>query len=253
MHLKFSNLVLDRPLAVIDLESTGVDPREDRVVEIATLKFLPDGRVEQYHQRINPGQPIPASATTVHGITDADVASMPPFAALAPAIHRVLRDCDLGGFGIASFDVPLLIAEFARVNMPFRIAGRAVLDALILFRRFHPRDLVSAVRVYLDRGHEGAHSAVADARAAVEVLDRQIERHGLPTTPAGLHATLVEVDVAGKFRRDVNGNPTFAFGKHAGKSLAEVAATDRAYLEWMLARPFLDDVHELIRRALARR
>jgi len=246
-------LKLDRPLAVVDLESTGVDPAADRVVEVALLKLFPGGEQESYHQRVNPGIPIPAAATAVHQIRDADVAAAPPFASIASELFRTLDGCDLAGFGITSFDLPLLTAEFMRVGRPFPVASRRVIDVLVLYRKLHPRTLAAAVREYLGLEHAGAHSAVADARAAVEVLDRQIERHGLPTTPAALHATLVEVDVAGKFRRDADGTPLFAFGKHAGKSLAEVAASDRAYLDWMLARPFLDDVHDLIRRALASR
>jgi hypothetical protein len=83
------------------------------------------------------------------------------------------------------------------------------------------------------------------------VLDRQVGRHALPPTPAELHASLVEVDVAGRFRRDEVGHIVFAFGKYSGQRLGEVAARDPGYLKWMLGRPFLDDVHDLVRRALA--
>jgi DNA polymerase-3 subunit epsilon len=251
MPLTLSNLTLDRPLAALDLESTGVDPASDRVVEVAVLTLLPGGGQELYHRRVNPGVPIPAAATAVHGIADADVADAPPFAAIAAELFATLFGCDLAGFGIVSFDLPLLAAEFARVGLPFRVAGRRVVDVLALYRRQYPRDLASAVREYLGRAHEGAHSAAADARAAAEVLDRQVGRHGLPPTPAGLHAALVEVDVAGRFCRDGEGRAVMGFGKYAGRLLAEVAACDPGYLRWMLGRPFLDDVHDLVRRALA--
>jgi len=179
------------------------------------------------------------------------VAGAPPFAAIAPELFATLHGSDLAGFGIATFDLPLLAAEFARAGLPFRAAGRRVVDVLALYRRLHPRTPGAAVREYLGRAHEGAHSALADARAAAEVLDRQVGRHGLPATPAGLHASLVEVDVAGRFRRDGMDQVVFAFGKYAGRPLAEVAACDRGYLRWVLTRPFLDDVHALVRGALA--
>jgi DNA polymerase-3 subunit epsilon len=250
MSVSLSNLVLDRPLAVLDLETTGVDPATDRIVEVAVVTLLPNGRQEQFHRRVDPGVPIPPAATAVHGITDADVIGAPPFSAIAPELFATLHGSDLAGFGIASFDLPLLAAEFARVRLPFRVAGRRVIDVLALYRRWYPRDLTSAVREYLGREHADAHSAVADARVAAEVLDRQVERHALPPTPAELHAALVEVDVAGRFRRDA-GHVVFAFGKYSGQSLAEVAARDPGYLNWMLGRPFLDDAHDLVRRALA--
>jgi DNA polymerase-3 subunit epsilon len=250
MSVSLSNLVLDRPLAVLDLETTGVDPAADRIVEVAVLTLLPGGKHDLFHQRLNPGVPIPPAASAVHGITDADVIGSPTFAAVAPELFATLHGSDLAGFGIASFDLPLLAAEFARVRLPFRVAGRRVIDVLALYRRCHPRDLTSAVREYLGRDHADAHSAVADARATAEVLGRQVERHALPPTPAELHAALVEVDVAGRFRREA-GHVVFAFGKYSGQLLAEVAARDPGYLKWMLGRPFLDDAHDLVRRALA--
>jgi len=250
MSVSLSNLVLDRPLAVLDLETTGVDPAADRIVEMAVLTLLPGGKHELFHQRLNPGVPIPPAASAVHGITDTDVIGGPTFAAVAPELFATLHGSDLAGFGIASFDLPLLAAEFARVRLPFRVAGRRVIDVLALYRRCHPRDLTSAVREYLGRDHADAHAAVADARATAEVLDRQVERHALPPTPAELHAALVEVDVAGRFRREA-GHVVFAFGKYSGQLLAEVAARDPGYLKWMLGRPFLDDAHDLVRRALA--
>ena len=139
--LTLSNLILDRPLAVIDLETTGLDPSADRVVEVAVLTLLPHGKSELFHRRVNPGVPIPAGAAAVHGLSDADVAGAPPFAAVAPELFATLHGCDLAGFGIGTFDLPLLAAEFARVGLPFRVAGRRFVDALALYRRLYPRDL----------------------------------------------------------------------------------------------------------------
>ena len=70
----FKSLLLEKPLAIVDLETTGTDPQTDRIVEIAILKITPDGERLRRVQRLNPGVPIPPAATEVHGITDADVA-----------------------------------------------------------------------------------------------------------------------------------------------------------------------------------
>ncbi|OWK35686.1 3'-5' exonuclease [Fimbriiglobus ruber] len=204
-----------------------------------------------YRRRINPGVPIPPAATAVHGIGDADVATAPPFRALAHDLFARLKDVDLAGFGVAGFDLPLLTAEFARVGLRFKVAGRAVLDALDVYRRKEPRDLASAVRFYVGRDHTGAHSAVTDVRAAAEVLDRQVGAYQLPATPAALYATLTDVDVARRFRRDDRQRIVFAFGKYAGQPLDEVGGRDPGYLDWMLRQSFLDDVRCLVQRALA--
>jgi DNA polymerase-3 subunit epsilon len=240
-------------LAVIDLESTGTDPLEDRIVELAVLTVDPTGSEDLFSTRVNPGRPIPPAATAVHGIADADLRDAPAFADVAPELVRRLSGCDLAGFGIAGFDLPLLCAECARAGVAFALKGRAVLDALSVYRRFEARTLAAAVAFYLGRSHQGAHAAAADARAAAEVLDAQVGRYRLPAAPAALHGALVEVDVAGKFRLGPGGAVVFAFGKYCGRPLAEVARSDPRYLEWVLTRPFLADVHDLVRAALAAR
>lgn len=250
MTYRLEHLKPRRPLAVLDLESTGADPATDRVVELAVLTLAPDRAGDLFVTRVNPRRPIPAAATAVHGIGDADVRDAPTFAALAADLNRQLADCDLAGFGITGFDLPLLAAEFARAGVSFPLAGRAVLDALTVYRRHEARTLAAAVAFYLGREHAGAHAAGADALAAAAVLDAQVGRYGLPAAPAELHAALVEVDVAGKFRRGPDGAVVFGFGKHAGRPLADVARTDPDYLGWMLTRPFLADVHDRVRAAL---
>jgi DNA polymerase-3 subunit epsilon len=249
LRVRLSHLAPDRPLCAIDLETTGPDPARDRVVEVGVVKVEPDGTAAVVRQLVHPGRLIPPAATAVHGIADPDVAAAPPFAAVARPLASFLAGADLAGFGVARFDLPLLAAEFARAGVPFAVAGRQVVDALTVFHRHEPRDLAAAVRFYLGRDHVGAHSAVADARAALAVLDAQVGRYGLPPTPAGLHARFGDADVAGQFRRGPDGGPVFGFGKHAGRSLAAVAATDPGYLDWLLGRPLLDDARTLVRAA----
>src|SRR5262245_8419896 len=124
MNFKLTNVSIDRPLAVLDLESTGLDVARDRIVEAAVLKLNPGARPASYQRLVHPGVPIPTAATLVHGIADADVAGAPAFAAVAGDLLRFLGGCDLAGFGIAAFDLPLLAAECARAGRRFQVAGR---------------------------------------------------------------------------------------------------------------------------------
>ena len=112
-------LKLSRPLAVFDIESTGIVPQRDRIVEIAVLKVQPDGSQRSTVRRLNPGIPIPAGATAIHGISDADVADAPSFADIAEKLFNYLSDCDLAGYNISGFDVPILEAEFKRAGYDF--------------------------------------------------------------------------------------------------------------------------------------
>jgi DNA polymerase-3 subunit epsilon len=251
------NIRLERPLVVLDLETTGKRVQIDRIVEISTLKLLPDGTNQIKTRRLNPGIPIPPEATEVHGITDADVANETSFRQIARGLAAYLEGCDLCGYNIWSFDVKVLLAEFKRAEVPFSTEGRHIVDPCRIFFRREPRDLTGALRFYCGMGHEGAHKAEADVLAALLVLDGQAERyHDLPRTIPGLHASMEYpdmVDPDGKFVRREDGAIVFAFGKkHPGERLDEVARTDPDYLGWILKDDFSDEVKLVVRQALER-
>lgn len=246
-----THLRLDRPLVVLDNETTGPDPRTDRVIEVAAILYRPGEQPSVLHHRVDPGVPIPPEATAVHGLRDADIAGCPPFGAVARGVLDFLAAADLAGYNLA-FDLRVLSAEFARSGLAFDLTGRAAVDPMRVFHRREPRDLAAAVAFYLGRPHPAAHSALADAAAAAAVLDAQLARYpDLPRTPADLHRLLTPADLGGRFR-PADGGLVFTFGKWAGRPLAEVAARDPAYLRWMLAADFLPDAKAAVRDALDR-
>lgn len=249
-----NNITLEKPLAVIDLETTGTDPRKDRIVEISVLKILPDK--EQIHRtrRLNPGMGIPAAATAIHGITDADVAGERRFEQVADSLLRFLEGCDLCGFNFKKFDLQMLYCEFARAGRKLTLEGRAIIDPMEIFHRYERRDLAAAVQMYLGRKHEGGHSADADVLATAEVLDAMLGRYtDLPRSAAGLHEHFADpsrIDSGGFFRM-MEGQICFALGKHRGQPLEVIASAKRDYLEWMLNQDFFDDTKAIVRKALA--
>ena len=139
---------LDRPIVFVDLETTGLNPSYDRIVEITVIKVHPDGSEEQRTVRINPEMPIPAGATSVHGITDEDVVNQPPFSRYAKNLLAFLDGSDLAGFNAIRFDLPMLRAEFARVGVRFDLEGRNVVDPMAIFHQMEPRDLAAAYKRY---------------------------------------------------------------------------------------------------------
>ena len=253
-----AHLVLTRPLVCVDLEATGIWPGRDRIVQIATASIFPDGTVSTWSSLVNPEQPMPPAAMAIHGISDEMVASAPSFKQLASTVATVLSECDLTGYNIARFDQRLLAAEFGRAGLEDPTIGAYVIDAYTLFVRQEPRSLEAALKFYEVQGEHAtrqAHDARSDVEATVGVLAAQLQKYpDLPRTVGGIQDWLNprdpnRIDADGKlvWRDDV---ATVAFGAQAGTSLADLAASDRSFLEWVLRKDFSDEVKAIVRDAL---
>jgi DNA polymerase-3 subunit epsilon len=248
---------LERPLAFLDLETTGLNPRQDRIVELAVIRVTPEGDVLERARRFNPGVPIPAEASLVHGIMDEDVAGQPAFSQTARSLYELIDPCDLVGFNIRRFDLPILIAEFRRAGIRFDARRRRIVDIQHIFHREEKRDLTAAARFYLGQEHSEAHSAIADTRTSAAVMLAQLERYGhLPRSLDGLHVYCDEVapfeTELDRWFEDTKSGLVFRRGKHRGRALGDVAIHERDYLDWMLAAEDMDEeVLSVVRSALA--
>lgn len=248
-------LILKRPLAIFDLETTGVNVASDRIVEISILKAMPDGTEEVKTLRLHPEMPIPLESSMVHGIYDEDIADAPTFKEVAHEIADFIGDADLAGFNSNRFDIPLLMEEFLRVDHPFDIENRFFVDVQNIFHQMEQRTLKAAFRFYCDGDLENAHSAEADVAATYEVLKAQIARYegqewqnksGEKSTPVkndveALHEfTNINkvVDFAGRIVYNKEGVEVFSFGKHKGKPVEEVFKREPSYYSWMMQGDF---------------
>lgn len=236
------NISLKRPLVIFDLETTGINTTHDRIVEMCLLKVFPDGMEELRTLRFNPGIPIPAQATAVHGISDADVADMPRFGEMAAELNQYLAYCDFGGFNSNKFDFPMLVEEFYRAGIDFEVEKRHFIDAQRIFHLKEPRNLTAAFRFYCDGDLTNAHSAEADTVATWQILKAQLERYtDLPDTLEGLHKFSGQnnmADLAGRLVYDNQGEVVFNFGKHRGKRVLDILKTEPSYYGWMMNGDF---------------
>ena len=250
-----SNLKLVRPLVVFDIESTGVSPRKDRIIELAAIKLMPGGEEISKCWLMNPGVPIPLETTAIHGISDEIVKDCPTFADKAEEIFEFFRGCDLSGFNADRFDIPCLEEEFARVGMAFAPSARKHVDVQRIYHKKEPRDLSAAVRFYLGRNHDGAHGAEADTRATLEVLKAQMAKYSdLPATVDEMDEYLVphdpmNADRAGTLRWK-DGELTINFGKKKGESLKKLLLNEPNYLKWILKGDFDTEVRMIIKDLL---
>ena len=234
-------LNLTRPIAFIDLETTGVNISNDRIVEIAIVKILTDGTRQVKRKLINPQIPIPAGASDVHGITDEMVKDAPSFKQVANEIKQFIENCDLGGYNSNRFDIPMLIEEFSRAGLEFSTDNRKMVDAQKIFHQTEQRTLSAAYKFYCNKNLDGAHSAEVDAQATWEILEAQIERYpNIGTTVESIVKFTGEDDIVDFARRfiKVNGVEIFNFGKHKGKPVTEVLRTEPQYYDWMMKGDF---------------
>ena len=249
--------MITKPLCIFDLETTGTDPREDRIVSIAVIRWEPgqDPNPPERHYLVNPGIPIPAGATEIHGITDEMVKDMPPFSAYAKGLLDFLAGADLCGYNIRSFDLPLLHEELLRCGHRINLEDRKVFDPLPVFYRDHPRNLAGALKVYLDVEMETdkAHDALYDARCAGHLLMAMMEDRTLEEIhEVGEEDRPIRLSEMDRWFDETDDGLRFRIGKHVGKLLSAVAAGDgqtRSYLDWMVRKVQDADVHGAIAMA----
>ena len=253
-------LQLTRPLAFIDLETTGVNLASDRIVEIAIVKLQPDYTRVVKRKLINPQMPIPKSSSDVHGITDEMVKDAPSFKQVANDVRQFLDNCDLAGYNSNRFDFPMLVEEFLRAGLDFDISDKHMLDVQKVYHMMEPRTLSAAYKLYCEKTLDNAHTAEADAAATWEVLESQLQKYPqLGNTVESVvkfsgHEQIV--DFARRFIME-NGKEIFNFGKHKGRAVTEVLKLEPQYYDWMMKGDFAmhtkQKLTEILNRSLLKK
>ncbi|MBT29165.1 MAG: DNA polymerase III subunit epsilon [Thalassobius sp.] len=249
------NLHLKNPLAVFDLETTGINIVKDRIVEISIVKVMPSGEKEIKTKRVNPTIPIPAESSMIHGIYDEDIKDAPTFKQIAKEIAKFLEGCDLAGFNVLKFDIPMLAEELLRAGVDFDTKNRKIVDSQKIFHMMEPRTLHAAYKFYCDKDLENAHSAEADTLATYDVLDAQVKRYenveikdqktGKTYVPVkndmqALHEITSSnmIDFAGRMVYNSEGVAVFNFGKHKNRPVLEVLKKEPGYYDWIINNEF---------------
>ncbi|MGQ1910561.1 exonuclease domain-containing protein [Marinifilum sp. RC60d5] len=236
------NLNLKNPIAFIDLETTGINVAKDRIVEICIVKVAPNGEEEVKTFRVNPGIPIPAQSSAIHGIKDEDVKDEPTFKELGKIIAKYLEGCDLAGYNSNRFDFPLLAEEFLRADIDFDMKKRKFVDVQTIFHKMEQRTLTAAYKFYCNKELEGAHGAEADTKATYEVLKSQLDKYDNLENDIEYLATFSSqnknADFAGFIIIDEKGVERFNFGKNKGKTVEEVLDKQPGYYGWVMNSDF---------------
>ena len=238
-------------IAIFDLETTGTNPSEDRICQIAIYicdsNLNPLGPPRQ--SLINPGIPIPEQASKVHGITDEMVQNAPTFAQVAPTLLNIFQSTDWATYNGIRFDCPMLLAEFERCGIIIDISGKKLIDANVVFVKKEPRTLEAALKFYCNEELLDAHEATADTIATYKVLKGQLQRYDDINTIDDIVALSEpenRCDLAGKIIMK-DGVPVFNFGANFGKPISE----NHGMLTWMLDKDFPAETKQWINKYLA--
>ena len=248
-------LKLKRPIVFFDLETTGIDPYNDRVIQIGAIKYFPDGAKIEYNQLINPNIPIPKESMEIHKITDEMVKYKPLIGDIAHELSKLFHNSDLGGFNIKYFDIPMLQNEFQRIGLSLDLDNIKIVDAMTIFKLKEPRTLSIAYEKYCGQKLENAHDAMTDIRASIEVLEGQIKFYNdIPNTVEEIHAYCFPIDpnaydTENKLRY-IENELSINFGKNKGRALKELAQKDPSYLRWILNGNFSEKVKKAIKEVL---
>jgi DNA polymerase-3 subunit epsilon len=183
---------LTKPIIFFDLETTGIDIAKERICQIACIKIDLDGKQTEKELLINPTIPIPKEATEIHGITDEMVADKPTFANISKSLFEFFEGCDIAGYNSNVFDVPLLAEEFSRSRIEFPNWELNFVDVLQYERLLKPNKLADVYKRYTGKDLEGAHDALNDVRATLEILLHQTEGNK-DIFPADIDLSLIHI------------------------------------------------------------
>ena len=239
---------MERPLIALDLETSGVDIAKDRIVEIGLIKIYPDSTQKEKVILINPGVLIPEEASNVHGITNHDVKDAPEFKKIAQSLYKSLQGCDILGYNHIKFDIPLLIEEFLRCGIYWSLEGVNVLDAYQIDQLINPRTLSGVYSRMMGEEMEGAHAALYDVRATIEIFNKQKDHLGTSNKEISdsLSSGRRPYRFCREFYEDDKGVLRFNMGKHRDKPISY----DPRYLEWMLTADFSLHTKNIIKKLL---
>ena len=273
-------LNITKPLVVFDLETTGLDLVNDRIIQISYIKVMPSGEEKRENIFVNPGKPIPPLVQQLTGITDADVADAPSFKSMAASLATKFKGCDFAGFNSNHFDIPMLAEEFLRAGIDFDFSSCRLIDAQTIFHKMERRNLAAAYKFYCGRKMEDdfeAHRADQDTEATYRVLMGERDKYSAENQTEPERQLANDMDVLAEFSKNndnvdfagrivwkevtgpagkpvmgADGKPlrqeVFNFGKHKGLPVADVLKRDPGYFSWMLGGDFTYNTKQVLTR-----
>lgn len=222
----------------IDCETTGLDAKNDHIIEVAVSRFTFDTTIEQFESLIDPEATIPESSMAFHHITQEMVSGKPKIQEVLPKMIQLIGKCIIVGHSV-SFDIEILHNAAIKYGIESHINNNQFIDTLRLARLYGetPVNSLERLRQHFNIDEEGAHRAMSDVIVNISVFKQLAKRY--KTTESLLEALSKPILMK-----------VMPLGKHKGRLLKEIPLD---YLKWAAHKDFDEDLLFSLRQELARR
>lgn len=231
--------LIEEKFVCIDCETTGLDSKQDKIIEVAVTVFTFNEIIEQFETLIDPGIEIPASSIEIHNISMDMVKGKPKINEILGNLFKIIKNYTIIGHGI-KFDIDILLEEAKRHSIPCHIGSNPTIDTLRLARLNgdSPSNALSTLGLHFNVESDGIpHRAGSDVKVNIEVFKHLSRKYH----------TLKELNQALKRPILLKNMP---LGKHKGRAFREIPLP---YLKWASHQNFDEDLLFSIRSELNKR
>jgi DNA polymerase-3 subunit epsilon len=244
---------IEKPIVFFDIETTGIDVKNDRIIEICAIKYRPDRTKLTLHKYFNPKRDIQPMALKSHGLTTEFLSKYSSFGDSVEELFDFFKDSDLGGYNCISFDIPILYEEFARCGKYLNLKGLNIIDCYNLLNKFETRKLNDIYKRYFGKDIDGAHGAEADIEATIKIFEKQITIYGLESASIKEISNIIRSTSKNEFIVDLSGwfrhrDGDFYFGK--GKHKDSLVSENLDYLKWMYQNDNIETNSRIVAKLL---
>lgn len=234
----------DKPIVVFDLETTGLDPNNDEIIQFCGMR-IDKGKTKELTFLCKPSKSIPKSASDIHGITDEKVKNCKSFKEYAKDIEQLFIDAIIVGYNSNSFDIPFIRMAMAKVGNIEFIKDNELYDAFLVYKRHHTRKLSDALKFYTNQNIENAHDALGDVKTTIAIIASQMIKEDADLqTIARKFETNTQKDDLSRFIEIKDGKAFFAFSKNKGQALDDA---DSGFIQWIMKNDFPQKLKDFIK------
>ncbi len=264
------NLSYVKPLAFIKIQTTGLNPETDRIIELSITRLEPNGKSKTGTRLVNPEMQISSEVTKINGITNEMVKDKQTFKEIADNINKFLEGCDFIGFNIARFDLRFLSEEFNKAGIEFTLLGRKVVDIANIFHTMEPRDLVAAYSFYCGKTSEGTMNSEKITKMYFDIVNNMMSKYSgkefsdkdgkahkieasVDSINENFNKNKKQLDIEGNIVLNDAGRPVFTIGKYKGQVVSEALLKDKDYYDWLVnASRFPPDTKLVIKKIVTK-